>query len=83
MALPVVPTPDGPRSSGAFIENPVLGVVQSFTPWVANLMEVAVVVVAPMALIWAASTAMLGLSPSRLRARHQPPDPELARQAQS
>ncbi len=65
MALPVVPTPDGPRTElgGAFIENPVLGVVQSFDPpWVANLMEVAVVVIAPMALIWAASTAMLGLS---------------------
>ena len=29
MALPVVLTPDGPRTElGAFIENPVLGVVQ-------------------------------------------------------
>jgi APA family basic amino acid/polyamine antiporter len=65
MALPVVATPDGPRTElgGAFIENPVLGVVQSFDPpWVASVMEVAVVVVAPIALIWAASTAMLGLS---------------------
>lgn len=65
MAVPVVATPDGPRTElgGAFIENPVLGVVQSFEPaWVADAMQVAVVAVAPMALIWAASTAMLGLS---------------------
>lgn len=65
MAVPVVSTPDGPRTElgGAFIENPVLGVVQSFEPpWVASAMEVAVVAIVPLALIWAASTAMLGLS---------------------
>ena len=65
MALPVTATPDGPRTElgGTFIENPVLGVVQSFDPpWVADLMEAAVVVIVPVALIWAASTAMLGLS---------------------
>jgi APA family basic amino acid/polyamine antiporter len=65
MAVPVVSTPDGPRTElgGAFIEDPVLGVVQSFEPpWVASVMEVAVVAIVPVALIWAASTAMLGLS---------------------
>ena len=41
----------------------MLGVVQSFEPpWVASLMEVAVVAIVPVALIWAANTAMLGLS---------------------
>jgi basic amino acid/polyamine antiporter, APA family len=65
MAVPVEPTADGARTElgGAFLEDPVLGVVQSFDPpWVANLMEVAVVAIAPAALIWAANTAMLGLS---------------------
>jgi APA family basic amino acid/polyamine antiporter len=65
MAVPVEPTPDGPRTElgGRFIEDPVLGVVQSFEPaWVSTLMEVAVVAIVPVALIWAAHTAMLGLS---------------------
>jgi APA family basic amino acid/polyamine antiporter len=65
MALPVVPTADGPETplGGEFIEGPVLGVVQSFEPaWLADVMEVAVVAIVPAALVWAASTAMLGLS---------------------
>jgi basic amino acid/polyamine antiporter, APA family len=65
MAVPVVPTPDGDATAlgSTYLEDPVLGVVQSFDPpWVANLMEVAVVAIVPVALIWAASTAMLGLS---------------------
>ncbi len=65
MALPVLPTPDGPQTAlgGAYIENPVLGVVEQFDPpWVADVMQVAVVAVVPVALIWAANTAMLGLS---------------------
>jgi len=65
MAVPVVATPEGPQTElgGAFIENPLLGVVQSFDPaWVADLMQAAVVVVAPTAMIWAATAAMLGLS---------------------
>jgi len=65
MAVPVQPTPDGPQTAlgGAFIEDPVLGVVQSFQPgWVSDLMQVAVVAIVPVALIWAANTAMLGLS---------------------
>ena len=65
MAVPVVATPDGPQTalSGAFLEEPVLGVVESFEPtWVGDVMEVAVVIVAPAVLVWAASISMLGLS---------------------
>jgi APA family basic amino acid/polyamine antiporter len=65
MAVPVVATPDGARTElgSTYLENPVLGVVQSFDPpWVASAMEVAVVAIVPVALVWAASTAMLGLS---------------------
>jgi basic amino acid/polyamine antiporter, APA family len=65
MALPVVQTPSGPETplGTTYLEDPVLGVVDSFDPaWVSDVMKVAVVVVAPIALIWAASTAMLGLS---------------------
>ena len=65
MAVPVIAGPGGPSTElgGEFIENPVLGVVRSFEPaWVSDVMQVAVVAVAPAVLIWAASTAMLGLS---------------------
>jgi APA family basic amino acid/polyamine antiporter len=65
MAVPVLVGPNGPETElgGAFVEDPILGVVQSFDPpWVANVMEVAVTIVAPAVLVWAASTAMLGLS---------------------
>ena len=65
MAVPVMLTPDGPESElgGEFIEAPILGVAKSFDPaWVSDLMQVAVVAVAPVVLVWAASTAMLGLS---------------------
>jgi APA family basic amino acid/polyamine antiporter len=65
MAVPVVPTADGPQTAlgTTYLENPVLGVVQNFDPaWVSDLMQVAVVAVVPAALIWAANTAMLGLS---------------------
>ena len=65
MAVPVELGPGGAETalSERFIEAPVLGTVISFTPsWVGDLMEVAVVAVAPAVLIWAASTAMLGLS---------------------
>ena len=66
MAVPVITSPDGePRTAlgDEFVEDPVLGVVQSFdTTWVSGLMEVVVVAVAPVVLVWAASTAMLGLS---------------------
>jgi APA family basic amino acid/polyamine antiporter len=65
MALPVAQTPHGPETPLAttYLKDPVLGVVDSFEPaWVADTMQAAVVVVAPVALVWAASTAMLGLS---------------------
>ncbi len=65
MVLPVVATPDGPQTAlaGPFLENPVLGVVEGFSPvWVSDVMKVAVVALAPVVLIWAASTSMLGLS---------------------
>jgi APA family basic amino acid/polyamine antiporter len=61
----VVSTPDGAETAlgTEYIENPVLGIVQNFEPqWVADVMQVPVVAVVPIALVWAASTAMLGLS---------------------
>jgi basic amino acid/polyamine antiporter, APA family len=65
MAVPVVATPDGPQTAlgDAYLEEPILGVVQNFEPaWVSSAMETAVVVVAPVVLVWAASVSMLGLS---------------------
>jgi APA family basic amino acid/polyamine antiporter len=65
MAVPVVDTPAGPETALAttFLEEPLLGVVQSYDPaWVADVMRVAMVAVAPLVLAWAASTSMLGLS---------------------
>jgi basic amino acid/polyamine antiporter, APA family len=65
MAVPVVATPQGPETelAGRFIDDPVLGVVQSYEPaWLADVMQWVVVVIAPAVLIWAASTSMLGLS---------------------
>ena len=65
MAVPVVIGENGPRTKlgGDFIDDPILGVAQSFEPaWVSDVMQVAVVAVAPAVLVWAASTAMLGLS---------------------
>lgn len=65
MAVPVTLTPNGPESAlgSEFIEAPVLGVAMSFdSAWVSELMQVVVMIVAPAVLIWAASTAMLGLS---------------------
>jgi APA family basic amino acid/polyamine antiporter len=65
MALPVVPGPDGAHTplGERFIEEPVLGVVQSYDPsWLSTVLEVAVVAIAPAVLTWAASTSMLGLS---------------------
>ncbi len=65
MTVPVVPTPEGAETAlgGAYLEDPVLGIVQNFEPaWVSTVMEVAVVAIVPAALVFAASTAMLGLS---------------------
>ncbi len=65
MAVPVVAGPDGPHTAlgGKFIEEPVLGVVQSYEPrWLSDMMQWSVVVIAPTVLVWAASTSTLGLS---------------------
>lgn len=65
MAVPVQQTPAGPQTELAttYVEEPVLGVVQSFDPpWVADAMQWAVVAIAVPVLIWAANTAMLGVS---------------------
>ena len=65
MAVPVVPSPNGPETAlaGEFIEAPVLGVVQSFEPaWLADAMQWAVVLIAVPVLVWAANTSMLGLA---------------------
>jgi APA family basic amino acid/polyamine antiporter len=65
MAVPVVATPQGPETelAGRLIDDPVLGVVQSYEPaWLADVMQWVVVVIAPAVLVWAASTSMLGLS---------------------
>ena len=65
MAVPVVPTADGPQTAlgSTYLEDPLLGIVQSYEPaWVGDAMEVAVVAVVPVALVWAASMAMLGVS---------------------
>ncbi len=65
MAVPVVPGADGPETAlaGDLVENPILGVVQQFEPgWLASTMEWLTMLVAVPVLIWAASTAMLGVS---------------------
>jgi APA family basic amino acid/polyamine antiporter len=65
MAVPVISTPEGPETAlaGRYIEEPVLGVVQTYEPaGLADVMQWAVVAVAPIVLLWAASTSMLGLS---------------------
>jgi basic amino acid/polyamine antiporter, APA family len=65
MAVPVIAGPQGPETElgGRFIDDPILGVVQSYQPaWLADVMQWVVAVIAPVVLVWAASTAMLGLS---------------------
>ena len=65
MAVPVVATPQGPETelAGRFIDDPIMGVVQSYEPaWLSDVMRWAVAVVAPVVLVWAASTSMLGVS---------------------
>jgi basic amino acid/polyamine antiporter, APA family len=65
MAVPVTVGPDGPHTelAGRYIEEPVLGVVKQYDPaWLSDVLQIAVVAVAPALLAWAASTSMLGLS---------------------
>ena len=65
MAVPVVAGPGGPETAlgNQYVEEPVLGVVSSFSPgWVADSMRWMVALVAAPVLFWAASTSMLGVS---------------------
>jgi APA family basic amino acid/polyamine antiporter len=65
MALPVLPGPDGPSTElgTTYLDAPILGVVSAFDPaWLADGMKWLVAVVAALTLIWAANTAMLGVS---------------------
>jgi APA family basic amino acid/polyamine antiporter len=65
MAVPVVAGPGGPHTAlgGDLIEQPVLGIVDTFTPgWVSGILRWSTVLIAVPVLIMAANTAMLGLS---------------------
>jgi APA family basic amino acid/polyamine antiporter len=65
MAVPVVSGPDGPETAlgNELVEKPILGVVEQFDPgWLATVMEWGTMLVAVPVLVWAASTAMLGVS---------------------
>jgi len=65
MAVPVVsgPVEPGTALGGKYIEAPVLGVVSAYEPhWVAEWMRWLVALIAAPLLIFAANTAMLGVS---------------------
>ena len=65
MAVPVVNGPSGPETAlgEQFIEAPVLGVVSAYEPaWVADGMRWLVALIATPLLVFAANTAMLGVS---------------------
>lgn len=65
MALPVIPGPSGAETplGSSWIEAPVLGVVDAFHPdWIADILAVVVALAAAGTLIWAANTAMFGMS---------------------
>ena len=65
MAVPVVVGPDGPTTElgSTYIEAPVLGVVNAYEPgWLSDGMRWLVALIAAPTLIWAANTAMLGVS---------------------
>jgi len=65
MALPVLSGPDGPSTElgTTYLDAPILGVVSAFDPtWLADAMRLMVAFVASLTLIWAANTAMLGVS---------------------
>ncbi len=65
MAVPVVNGPSGPETAlgEQFIEAPVLGVVSAYDPaWVADGMRWLVALIATPLLVFAANTAMLGVS---------------------
>ena len=65
MAVPVYVGQDGPVThlGNIYIEAPVLGVVEAFQPhWLSRGLQWVVALVASGTLIWAANTAMLGVS---------------------
>lgn len=65
MAVPVYIGPDGPVTDlgTVYIEAPVLGVVEAFEPeWLSDGLQWIVAIAAAATLIWAANTAMLGVS---------------------
>ncbi len=65
MAVPVYMGPDGLHTElgTTYIEAPVLGVVEAFDPaWLSDGLSWLVAIVASATLIWAANTAMLGVS---------------------
>ena len=65
MAVPVTIGPSGPETElgTTYLEAPVLGVVAAYEPaWVSDLMQWLVAVVAAGTLVWAANTAMFGVS---------------------
>jgi APA family basic amino acid/polyamine antiporter len=65
MAVPVYVGPNGPVThlGSIYIEAPVLGVVEAFHPhWLSKGLQWLVALVAAGTLIWAANTAMLGVS---------------------
>lgn len=65
MAVPVVIGPSGPETElgTTYIEAPVLGVVSAYDPgWLSDVMRWLVALIAAPTLIWAANTAMLGVS---------------------
>ncbi len=85
MAVPVVAGPHGPETAlgHRFVEAPVLGVVSAYHPvWVSDAMRWLVVVVATPVLFWAVDHGAARRLPSHLHAGDQPPDPQLAGQAQ-
>jgi APA family basic amino acid/polyamine antiporter len=65
MAVPVITGPSGPETElgTTYIEAPVLGVVSAYDPaWLSDAMRWLVALIAAPTLIWAANTAMLGVS---------------------
>ena len=77
--------PDGPQTAlgTTYLENPVLGVVENFDPgWVSTVMQVGGGAGRPGGADLGGEHGDARALAPRLRARHQPPDPELARQAQ-
>lgn len=65
MAFPVIAGPDGPTTELASVwkEAPVLGIASALEPgWLGEVAKWAVVVVAPLILLFAANATMLGLS---------------------